>query len=327
MDFWENRRRNAKIAFLPIPPFFDRAGLLLYQAADLWHEWGLKRSKELKECGYLMMEGAQMMRRNGLGWLGSSEKLEEDAGHLLSSFCFHRQEGIKLRKPDEKEPPRCPEAVPYLVHAAFLIMEHCVPMFKVIAKEEYTEAGWAPKLFGIMEKLAESPCIGSRPVITDETLHALGIQGVLLECQGLAYTQAHIEDSYTESAGKKKRKKASRSDEEIHRMAADIGVDFDVLKDVLETESSPWWREYERYEKEAMARNAGLVFSGDDAIDEIIRQTVNDGYVDCGSHYKCYREETLADCEAVIKTIIASMLAFEGKVSGRPKRLTAHASA
>lgn len=307
LGFWETRMRDKMVFRLVLAPFLGGAAALLLEASRLWHPWGKGRADELVQWGRTLDDRANHIRRCGMGWAGNISELGGDAAGLLSSYSHYRYYA-------NGEHANCPEAVPYLIASARELISWCVPAFRNIEARDSMERGWADWLERMIEKLLESPCADGAPAISGEAFKILGYAAVLSECEGLTYAQACIEDSYAEfDRMPRKRKKTELSDAEVRKLAHEIGMDFESVKEALESEFSPWWEESGRYGREAekqFGAFAGLL-SASSSVTRAIREAWDPGTPHHNASFKCYGAGTLATCEAVMRALIAQFLSYK----------------
>jgi hypothetical protein len=144
------------------------------------------------------------------------------------------------------------EATPILVAAATRLLFRIVPTMKKIEQEEFVNIGLR-SLQGMIETLIESPCIGTYPEIPERAMRALGTHGTLLECEGLAYMQARVADSFDKRTGNTKRKQSALSVAELRKLADEIGMPFASVQEVFERAYSSWWKVSEGYKVRAQS--------------------------------------------------------------------------
>ena len=248
-----------------------------------------------------------MLRENGLAWASNASEFGEDPAYLLSTSVYQR-----YHSNDTKIMP-CPEAAPYMASAATKILFNILPTFKKLEELSYEEKGWVRWLSEIIETLMESPYTNSVLEISDNMTRAIGAHAILIECEGLAYTQATIENSFNLKNKSPKRKKKSRlSDAELRKLAFEIGMSFEAVKEVFETKSSSWWNQATKYKNQAQAQRELFLssVSAKDQIKEGIRVAWNPGMVTQNSHPECWSEKTLTKSENIIKTFISMFLFF-----------------
>ena len=314
LNFWEAKMKNRMVLLYTLAPFLEEAGSLLRAAAILWHPWSVKRSEELEKIACELRNDAQLARSKGLSWACSIHELGGDSAFLLSTSAHTRY----YKK--ESGPEACPEAVPFLVNGAVQILLLLLPVYQKIEKMAWEEKNLVKVLCEKIEVLMESPCIGAVPELSEELIRILGMRGMLLECEGLSYTQAKIEDSFSEHNKKSKKKRGvSLSDAEIHNLAEEIGMPFETVKEVFEREYSPWWKRMEKYEKQAQGLGAQFVslLSIRDEVQRAMLSAWRHGMVIQNGTPNCWSESQLESSEKIIQTFISMFLSYKGE---RPSR-------
>ena len=288
-------------------PMMSVASTLTYFASTLWHPWGQKRRKQLRAISSKLNQRASDMRRNGLGWAAGIIEDKHKAGYILSINSFKRYFG------EAPEGMPLPSHVPQLVSSAIAAL-FCVRdiAFKISAIE-HTEGStsWVDEH---IEELSESPTAGSMPNVSAVALCQLGDCGVLLECEGLTYMLALIEDRYARARGKEKKKKSSYSQAELSRLADEIGVDPEILKEVFETQGSSWWQRSETYKTGArMSSESFFASSFAPGTNIELAERWQTGSVSSGdSDVICRDAEAFSGCETVICMLISLFLPCRG---------------
>lgn len=306
-DYWQAKMQNKQVASMAMLPMMSVAAALTNLAGTLWHPWGRKRTKELRVMSSTINQRASDMRRNGLGWAAGIFHDEHKAGYILSNSSFKRYFGEAVLG----EP--APNLVPLLVSSAIAAL-FCVRDIAIkISAIEHDERSflWIDEL---IEELSESPTVGNMPNVSDKALRALGDCGVLLECEGLTYMLALIEDRHVRVAGKEKKKKSSLSDAELSRLAAEIGVDPTILKEVFETVGSSWWQRSVAY-KTGATTAAGAFFASSYAkpVNIELIERWQTGSISLGeSDVICGDADTFSGCETVVCMLITLFLSCRG---------------
>ena len=306
--FWGVQMRDRMLATYSFAPFLEEAAVLLFCAHDAWHEWSVGRRGELNSIVSTLKDRARDFRQHGLGWASKVSGFGMDPSHILSASVFRRY----LSNDKYKKKIVCPEAANYWVSAAVELLFILLPAFRMAEEEFYEEEGISQWLSGIIEKLMESPCRGSVSQFDEAAMQSIRRQAVLLECEGLAYMQATIEDRFwrDSSTSKKRKKKSELSDEEISRLADELGVSFEILKETFETEYSSWWEVAKGYRNRAEAENEIFIsfLPADEKVREVLKTTWDFGMVTDDTNQKCWVEEELANSEQVIKMFISMFL-------------------
>lgn len=240
-DFWENKRLNQNLSFYMLAPFLEEAGRMLRAARILWHPWSRRRGEELDRIGVELRNHAHFLRERAFGWSQHVPALHVEhsymhLGSIPHSWYFNRDE----------TPKECPEAVPYLVSGALKLLFAVSPVYQKIAKSDWSTASQGESWFGHIETLMESPCLGTRPEITDEVLQHLLVKAALTECHGLAHTLAIAEDNFSRyeekhTSKKPKRKPSGFTREQMAALAEEIGTSFENIEAVMTSEYSKWW--------------------------------------------------------------------------------------
>lgn len=243
--FWADRLRNQTLFLYLFAPFFQQTATLLIVAESLWSPWAVKRKEELLNVASRLKHLAEMSRKKGLAWACNDNEFGADPAGILSPRAFGRY----YRKETREAFPR---AVPLLVSAATKTLFALLPILEKFERTAVAMAGTAAILKECVETLYESPCIGLNPDISEAAILRLAEEAVLLECEGLAYMQAMIEDNfYFHNPNASKKKKSDITDDEIRKLAEEIGVSFSQVKDVFETEYSSWWQVSNSYSRQA----------------------------------------------------------------------------
>ena len=308
--FWHDKMRTRMVSRYYFAPFLEEAGTLLLASKYLWHPWSVRRRDELTELAYKLKGRAKAIRRSGLAWACNESAFGQDPAHLLSASVYYRYHG-------NTDIESYPEAAPYLVSAAAKILMLILPALEKLEVQDYEEKGWVRWTSEIIETLMESTYIGSVPEISEEAVRCLGIHAVFLECEGLAATQAILEDNFDRKHGRPRRKKSSGlSEEQLRKLADEIGMSFETVKEVLETEFSSWWGEAKKYIDHAEEQKTFIISSLgiDDSIMGLVKSAWDDGMTHNGITHNgsmndmYYSEGELGKSENIIKTIIAMFL-------------------
>lgn len=313
LGFWEDKLRNRMVARYSFAPILEEAGILLIGASRLWHEWSIKRAKELRGIGYSLKDRAKEVRKSGLSWASNISEFGEDPAHLLHSSAHRRYHG------DDKKTIVCPEATIHMVSIATELLFLLIPFLKKIEEEHYEEK-WLDWIYEKIEILMESPCIGPVLEIPQHASSMLILHSALLECEGLAITQAKIEDHYARENKQRKKKKSELSDDELRKLAFDIGVSFEEIKEIFETEYSSWWEVGKKYrgEAEAVKKNfVSLLKTGVEAKNAILVEW-DPGMVTDDVDPKPMFEKEVEKSEKIIKMFIAIFL------SGKTRKIEAN---
>ncbi|GEM_PF-4567639 len=307
LGFWETKMRNRMVSMYSFAPFLEEAGTLLLAAKHTWHPWSLKRLEELTKLAYTLKDRAKTFRQRGLAWASSVSEFGEDPAYLLSTSVYSRYYGNKTKS-------TYPEATPYLVSAATQLLFLLLPAFEKVEEMSWEENGLVKWLHEILETLMESPCIGVFPSIPDELLKIISTDAILLECEGLAYTQATLEDSFARNnTDVRRKKKSDLSDAQLRKLAQEIDVSFDTIKEVFETEYSSWWNQVADYRKQAQAQKELFLFSlpVEPSIKDAIRVVWDSGMTTQDNSIRCWDTSELTGSERIIKMFISLLLSFQ----------------
>jgi hypothetical protein len=305
--YWENEMCNRTVFKYSFAPFLEEASILLYAAARLWHPWSLRRIDELIGAAYTLKDRAEHARRCGLGWACNIEAFGSDPAGLLGSSAHYRYHE------HEKLPP-CPKGTAILGGAALQLFVLLMPTFEKMEELSYEEKGWLKWVYGIVETLTESPCLAGHPDLSVNTLRTFALHAVLLECEGLAHTQARIEDSLQRNChgNDRKRKKSKLSEQELRNLASELNMPFETVKEVFETEYSNWWDESKKYriyaERERDRFLAAIATDG--ATTDAMRAAWDSGMVTEHADPDCWSEESCLKSERVVSALIAMFLSF-----------------
>jgi len=311
LGYWETKIRNRTLFLYSLSPFLEEVGILLLGAKNLWHPWSVKRLEQLNEIAYALKDRAEIMRQRGLGWASNVSKFGEDTAYLLGSSVYHRWHDRNSSKAS------CPEATPYLVSAATGILSVLLPVFQKVEELSWEESGkWVKWLSEIGETLMEFPCIDPKPEISEKMIRAIGVHAILLECEGLAAMQARIEDDFVErNKIRRKKKKINLSDAELRKLADEIDMPFEAVKEAMETECSSWWNKANEYGRRADAQKEIFLssLSAENQIREAIRTVWDSGMITNRVRPKCWDEAELLKSEQIIKTLISMFLSIADK--------------
>lgn len=309
LNFWETRMKNKMVSLYFFAPFLEEAGTLLLGAQQLWHPWSIKRRNELSKTAHELKDEAKTLRQRGLAWGSNALEPGGATTHLLSTSIYYRYHGRQRNDAAISHP----EAAPYMVSTATNLLFALLPEFQKVAKIFYEEDHWTEWLSEIIEKITEAPYYNPAHKIPDATMRIVGTHGILTECEGLAYTQATIEDSFNKHKECPRRKKKSDlSEAELRKLASEIGMPLETVKETFETEFSSWWNRAEEYSNRARAQRKIFLstLSSEDRVKEAIRTVWNPGMTtQCGSQ-EYLDEAMLKKSETVITTFISMFLAF-----------------
>lgn len=296
---FEGRKCNQALRMYSLAPFFDVAGILLRGAANCWYPWGLNRKKELRGIACELIDYAERVRGRGIGWMQ-----RPIPGTL--SLCKHHRFFCGEAEVAE------PEMTTYMTSASLRLLLRLVPVVEKITKDDYQEKPVLEWLFKKIEALSETPCIGLHPEISDIAMQALGEFGILLECEGLAYMQARIADSFYQKQSVRhiKKPKKNLSDQELASLALDLDMSFQELKNVLEDEYSSWWEDSGEYRKKAECALKQFYVHLESVPPEI-GKVLNAGSLSMHSSPECFAEETVFASERITLALIAMFLSFK----------------
>lgn len=306
-NYWQAKMRNKHVAAMAMLPMMSVASALINLAGTLWHPWGRKRANELRVMSSTINQRTNDMRRSGLGWAAGIFDDKHRVGYILSNSSFKRYFDESIL--GEPAPSLVPQLVSSAIAALFCVRDIAT---KISAIEH--DAGSTVWIDELIETLSESPAAGSLPNVSDAALVALGDCGVLLECEGLTYMLALIEDRHARASGKEKKKEPSLSDSEIFRLANEIGVDPVILKEVFETQGSSWWECSEKYKIGARsATESYFALSFAQPASAELMQRWQTGSVSSGdSDVVCREVETFSGCETVVCMLISLFLSCRG---------------
>lgn len=317
LGFWETKMKDKMISMYSFAPFLEEAGTLLLGAKYLWHPWSIKRIDELAQASHTLKDAAKTLRQRGLAWGGNALELGGDTTHLLSTSVYYRYHGHS----NDGAKISCPEAAPYMVSTAAKLLFTLLPSFQKVEKVFSEEEYWIKWLPEIIEKIVEAPYYNQALEIPNNILRIAGMHGVLTECEGLAYTQATIEDSFNKNNENRKRKKKSNlSEAELRKLALEIGMPFKAVKETFKTEFSSWWDQVKKYSNLAQTQRKGFLssMSAENRIKEAIMAVWDPGMPTQYSHPECLSESNLKKSEVVITTFISMLLFFaEHEKSGQ----------
>ena len=306
--FWRNTTRDQMVTMYSFAPFLQETGTLLFGARRLWHPWSVKRIEELETISGRLKDRARVLRQRGLTWACNDSAFGKDPAHVMSMTVHYRDYGSR----DNTLQVPCVEATPYMASAAVQLLFMLLQQFEKIVEEKhwYEERHWVKDISEVIETLMESPYTGSMPKMTDVMMRAVMSHAVLTECEGLAYTQATIENAYNRKNKTAKRKRSDLSDEKLHALADDIGVEFDVLKGVFETEYSSWGKVADAYRKRAVVERESFVstLDVDDKIIDAITAVWDPGFAYINSTPDYMSEREVGGAEKIIQTFISMFL-------------------
>ncbi len=302
--YWENKHRDEKVSMYSFAPFFELAGILLRASAQLLPQYRRRRAKELIGLAQGFENHVRHLRGNGIGWMvnafpGISPFME--AKHHRS----HHVGEPKLRSPGAAD-----RVLSIVIEFLFLFEE----TFIAIEKDLYSEASTAVWFFNQLETLTDQHRPQGQENISDKALRMLGRHAVLLECEGLAYAQAMIESGFLKKMGKKRN--CTFSEAEISKLAHELDIHPDVLREASEAEHSSWWDVSKEY------RDKGIVLR-DEFIDTLalpsaVSEAIRDAW-DIGSTHLnvdgfpyCRGEDSYEISEKTTKLLITMFLTFPG---------------
>lgn len=309
LNFWETRMKNKMVSLYFFAPFLEEAGTLLLGAQQLWHPWSIKRRNELSKTAYELKNEAKTLRQRGLAWGSNALEPGGDTTHLLSTYVFYRYHGHQRNDATISHP----EAAPYMVSTATNLLFALLPEFRKIAEVFHEETDWTKWLSEIIEKIMEAPYYNPAHKIPDTTIRIAGTHGILIECEGLAYTQATIEDSFNKyKECPRRKKKSDLSEAELRKLASEIGMPLETVKETLETEFSPWWDRSQEYRNRALAQRKIFLSTlpSEDRVKEAIQAVWDPGMTTQHGNPECWSEAALKKSEIIITTFISMFLAF-----------------
>lgn len=298
-----------KMSLYPIVPTLEAASCILRAAAALWHPVKRREQKKILLVARDMGSKAEDLRKQGIGWM--PREVFSDGPTVLVSGHPHRShhsEGIV--------PPRSPRDGVILLETLNVLLARFDPAFERMEEEHHDEQWLAEWFFGHRETILEIAPRESGEV-SEEAERSFDLYAVLLECEMLAYIQARAEDALSDKTGKIKKKKPERSDEEIARLAEDIGMSFEDVKAVFSREYSSWWDVSRKFaERATLSRDRFIDLVG--AIDaETVRAAWKNGSAFLNNTpYSLYGDEV--EMAGKIATLMIEMLlAFPGGEDAR----------
>jgi hypothetical protein len=304
-EFWEHKRRQKQFAMYCFAPFIELAGTLLIAASKTWHAWSLRRTKELKGCGYDIHDTARHLRECGTAAVLA---LCTDTSAFITSLP-----SWKRSISNELDLPPHPEATHILVNASANLLLTLLPHLEEAERTEYSRRVNKEKFCGAIETLMESPCIGNYVPLDPEAIRTLAACAMFLECQGLAVTQGHAEDGFNRKAGRTKKKKSTLSNDALRDLAEELGVDFDTLKEVFETEHSSWWDTSKEFGVKAQGEKKKFIDSmcSNAETARIVHEVWDFGSAYHESPPEFFAESQLTSSENTVKLLISFFSSFE----------------
>ncbi len=321
LSFWETKMRNRMVFTYSFAPFLEEAGTLLFAADQLWHPWSVKRKVELRKAAFSLKDRARDLRQRGLAWASNISEFGQSPAELLSRSTYYRYHGDQPKTAC----PKAPKAAPYLVSWAIKLLFVLLPGFQKVEEEWYEEDGWVKNISEIIEMLMEAPYSRCPLEISEERIKTLGFLALLNECEGLAYMQASIEDSYYQTNKKeRKKKKSSLSEMELRKLARELDMPFEVLKETFETEYSSWWQKSAEYRELAVVEKEKFLSSlpAKEQIKTNLKEAWKSGTTSQINHPKCRDENSFRQSEKIIKSFIAMFLFFmDNKELGQKRKI------
>jgi len=285
-------------------PLLEETGILILGASYLWHPWSRKRIAELKNISASLIETARDLREKGLSWASNTSGFGDSSGYILRASTPHRYHANEDRVPN-------PEATPYMVAAALKILFFLLSEFEKVENTHYEERGGVERISKIIETLMEAPYHNPSLEISDDVLKLLGLHGILMECESLAHTQGTIENRFNRDNKTAKKKKSNLTDAELKKLAIELNIPFDALKEIFETECSSWRHEAQEYQEKADVQKEIFLshLSEDAQILESVRAAWDPGdLMSDGGDERFWRDGELQKSEFIIKTFISALL-------------------
>jgi hypothetical protein len=303
-QYWEDRRRDQKVSMYAFAPFLEVAAIMIRGSATLELQFRRKRTKELVHIAYALEERAQHLRGNGIGWLVRSLP-----GYSPLVSAIHKRMHFGGDTPVEPHG----EAAERLLSMAISFLFLFESTFMKIEREIHEESSTAVWFFDKLETLTDLSGSTSSCAVDPRSFQVLGRHATMLECEGLAYAQAMIEDGFTKKSGTKK--SPQHVDEEmLTRLSDDIDVPIETLREVFGQTYSGWWKVKEEYRSRAIKLRDEFI---DTLPSPTIFATVYRAAWDLGSVHlntegypHCFGNEEFAASEQVTKQLIAMFLAF-----------------
>lgn len=306
-EYWHDKMRERNMFMYLLAPFFEEASMLLIGASRLWHPWSVKRRDELRNFAHILADRARTMRQRGLAWACNIDSFSQSPAQILGTSVFSRYHNNDKRD-------AFPEKTSLLVGAAVQTLFNLVPILEKVEEKSWDEHGWVRWIHELGETLSEAPYMNPLPeILSNLSVRALGIHACLLECEGLAYMQARIEDTYRSSNNKQQRKKKSDlSPSALHKLAEEFNTPFETFKEVFEIEYSSWWKEAEKYREQAKLQQRCLFdewqFNPDGRL--IFSAAWEPGMTTEKAHPEYVSEQEVIMSERIIKSFMALFLNF-----------------
>lgn len=301
---WEVRRRDERIRRYLLSAILEDLSMLLGAAQRLWHPWSLQRKSALASIAYQLSEGALHARRKGVQWV--CEKIGVDRGN--SSPTHVLGQATYLRNYQELVVTPQADAAMRIVATVGHVMIRMLPVFAQAEGTEYAGECAVKAYSKLIEPLMEFPGVRDCEPPADEVFAEIGTLAFQLECEGLAFTQAMIEDGYKHEHPEKKQRQRSRlSDEQLRALADEIGTTFENLKSVFETVHSSWWEQSRMFRSQADPQLGALVRAilGSDSTREAFVLGTPETPPGCGGYPGyCWDEQTLTNSEHAIATLL-----------------------
>jgi len=307
-EFWNRKYGSRNVLIYHLTPIVNEIGLLLIGAGRLWHPWGRNTKKMLSGSGHKIEGKAEDMRKIGLAWAGNLAPFSEAtfgsrAGSLLSSHAFDRYHSERSDKVDP-----FPKAAGLLASAAMHMLFMLRPQFEKVESLSWEERDkWVKPMDHVIEELMSSPLLKEISPVSEIMFERLIRHAAFLECEGLAYMQAHIEDEYAKDLPKKKRRRTDMTGDQIRKLADEIGMNFGTVKETMETEFSSWWKtsaafaekarvEFEKFLEAVPQRQAAK---------DALRIACEPGMTSNWTKDNYPSESDVNGCEQIVKTFIA----------------------
>jgi hypothetical protein len=291
-QFWRQSTLERKVAMYAFAPFLQTSGAILRHAVSGIPPYRPKHKKHIVQLAHRLEDTALHLRQGGLGWMGQVFPGHSEHYQVIHSRWLSGEGQVALMSQDDAL---------FLIRTSIDLMLLVHPALVRVAQASYEEQAVMDRCHDIIEDMIALHSDGDCTKTHDADLHKLAQYALLLECEGIAHQQALVQDGFNKCANKKGVVKPLRhSDEEIFRMAHDIGIDPSVLKEVLSSSYSSWWDEMRAYR--ARAR------------DILSTMTVPLTYLDPGSptnpcqgYPSCFSEEDYRSTESVTHLALSLM--------------------
>ncbi len=296
--FWEKMLIEEKIALYAFAPFFQTCGALLRHHGVRLPPYRARKRATLIAMAMRLEETAFHFRQGGLGWMARLFPGDSVLFQVISRRWF---DGGSMTKEETEDR----EVIAIALDLLFLFR----PVFKRYIDASHNSLPHLKQLDDVLETVLEihgSYYPPSTHLSSDALCHIVRF-ALYQECAGLAYQQALVQDGYQRDTHTATKKEPRHTDEELVRMAQEIGVDVGILREALSRTYSPWWEVKRRYEQ--LAQETPLPIDG---LDVGTLTTGVQGYP------SCYRREDYVASESVTKLAL-SLVSSHAVVYGSPR--------